>query len=337
MRFLIAGLGSVGRRHLRNLVALGERDIVLLRSGKSTLPDDELDGFPTVTTLEAALDRQPAAVIVSNPTALHLDVAIPAAGAGCHLLLEKPVSHTLERTRELLEALDAGRGRALIGYQYRFHPGLKAVHRWLLDGAIGRVVAATSAYGDYLPAWHPWEDYRQGYSALHSLGGGVILTLSHPVDSLEWLLGPADLAGAWSAAVPELEIEAEAAAAILLAYPDDKVGLVRLDFLSRPRVHRLELIGTTGAIQWDEADGSARLHRRDGEEETLLPPAGFDRNDMFLAELAHFLEVARGEEQPVCSVEDGVRTLGLLVAAKEFAARAKIGRSKTPASGRGRA
>ena len=46
MKYLIAGLGSIGRRHMRNLIALGEKDIVLLRTRKTTLPEDELAPFP---------------------------------------------------------------------------------------------------------------------------------------------------------------------------------------------------------------------------------------------------------------------------------------------------
>ncbi len=90
-KFLIAGLGSIGRRHMRNLVALGQTDIVLLRTRKSTMPEDELTTFPQETNLQQALKKhKPDAVIVANPTALHLDVAIPAAETGCAILLEKP-------------------------------------------------------------------------------------------------------------------------------------------------------------------------------------------------------------------------------------------------------
>jgi predicted dehydrogenase len=77
MKFLIAGFGSIGRRHLRNLRTLGQTDIVLLRSHKSTLPDDEITGLPVETDITAALAHRPDAVIISNPTALHLEVAIP--------------------------------------------------------------------------------------------------------------------------------------------------------------------------------------------------------------------------------------------------------------------
>src|SRR5512146_1218260 len=102
MKILIAGLGSIGRRHLRNLVALGETDIVLLRSHRGTLPDADLEGFPIETELAEALKKhRPQAVIVANPTALHLKVAVPAAQAGCAILLEKPISDSLRGLTQL--------------------------------------------------------------------------------------------------------------------------------------------------------------------------------------------------------------------------------------------
>ena len=98
MKFLIAGLGSIGRRHFRNLIALGEKDIILLRTRKATLPDDELVSYPVETDLTEALQKhKPDAIIVANPTSIHLDIAVPAAEAGCHILLEKPISHSLEQ------------------------------------------------------------------------------------------------------------------------------------------------------------------------------------------------------------------------------------------------
>lgn len=81
---------------MRNLVALGETDIVLYRTHKATLPDDELAGYPVETDLTGALrTHKPDAVIISNPTSMHLDVAIPAAEAGCAILLEKPIAGLL--------------------------------------------------------------------------------------------------------------------------------------------------------------------------------------------------------------------------------------------------
>ena len=123
MKFLIAGLGSIGRRHFRNLIALGEKDIVLLRTRKATLPDDELAGYPVETDLAEALEkRKPDAVVVANPTSLHLDVAIPAAEAGCHILLEKPVSHSLDRLDQLEKPPQKAEAKSSSGFNFAITP-----------------------------------------------------------------------------------------------------------------------------------------------------------------------------------------------------------------------
>src|SRR3990172_2488106 len=218
VKVLIAGLGSIGRRPLRNLLALGERDILLFRTHRSTLPDEDLAGFPVETELEATLAKRPDAVIVANPTAHHLDVAIPAAQAGCHLLLEKPISHSLERVAALESAVQQGRGKVLVGFQFRFHPGLVQAARLLADGAIGRPLSARAVYGEYLPGMHPWEDYRQSYSARRDLGGGVILTLCHPLDTLRWLLGEVQSVWAFTGQLNDLELGVEDTAEIGLRF-----------------------------------------------------------------------------------------------------------------------
>ncbi len=67
------------------------------------MPEEELAGFPVESDLATALSTKPDGVIVSNPTALHLDTAIPSAQQGAHLLLEKPISHSMERVDILAE------------------------------------------------------------------------------------------------------------------------------------------------------------------------------------------------------------------------------------------
>ncbi|MBI3152498.1 MAG: Gfo/Idh/MocA family oxidoreductase, partial [Chloroflexi bacterium] len=114
MKFLIAGLGSIGRRHMRNLIALGEKDIVLYRTRKATLPDDELAGYPVETDLLEALKKhKPNAVIVANPTSLHLQTAVPAAEAGCAILLEKPISNSTDELSQLESAVQKSGSKVL--------------------------------------------------------------------------------------------------------------------------------------------------------------------------------------------------------------------------------
>jgi predicted dehydrogenase len=320
IKIMIAGAGSIGRRHLRNLLALGERDILLYRTRQSTLPEDELSDFPVEVDLDAALAQRPGAVIVSNPTSLHLDVAIPAAKAGCHLLLEKPVSHTMERVDELEAAANRSGAKILVGYQFRFHPGLRYIEELLSKETIGRALSARAHWGEYLPGWHPWEDYRNSYSARADLGGGVILTLSHPLDYMLWLLGPVESLWAFTGKLGSLDLQVEDTAEIGLRFSNGVLGSVHLDYNQQPASHRLEIVGTHGTIHWNNTDGAVHLFQEGGQRwDVTLPPAAFERNQLFLAQMRHFLSVARGEVEPACRLEDGARALELALKSIESA------------------
>ena len=328
MKFLIAGLGSIGRRHFRNLIALGEKDIVLLRTRKATLSDDELAGYPVETDLQAALENhKPDAVIVANPTSMHLDVAIPAAEAGCHILLEKPISNSLDRLDLLQNAAQKSGSKILVGFQFRYHPTLNKARDLIQNGAVGNVLTVHAHWGEYLPQWHPWEDYRQSYAARADLGGGVIVTLTHPLDYLRYLLGDVDSLWSFNGHISPLEIDVEDVAEIGLKFKDGAVGGVHVNYFQRPPVHRLEIVGTQGTLRWDNADGILHLHKLPSSfgsysdappaavSESFSLPDGFERNQLFLAQTRHFLEVVRGEAEPVCSLEDGIQALRLALTA----------------------
>lgn len=320
MKFLIAGLGSIGRRHLRNLLALGQRDIVLYRTRRATLPDEELAGFPVETDLEAALAHQPDAVIVSNPTALHLEVAIPAALAGCHLLLEKPISHSLDNVDLLQAALHEGGGKVLVGFQFRYHPTLRKARELLNAGAIGAPVSVRVHWGEYLPGWHPWEDYRKSYSARADLGGGVTLTLCHPLDYLRFLLG--DVAALWAFYGYQggLDLQGvEDTVEIGLRFASGVLGSVHLDYVQQPPEHTLTLVGTRGTLRWDNASGALTLQAPAKSSEVFAPPEGFERNWLFASQMGHFIQMIEKNETPVCTLEDGIRALMLALAAGESA------------------
>jgi predicted dehydrogenase len=330
MKFLIAGLGSIGRRHFRNLIALGEKDIVLLRSHRATLPDDELAGYPVETDIHAALKKhKPEAVIVANPTALHLDVAIPAAEAGCHILLEKPVSNSLERLDVLQKTAGKSGSKILVGFQFRYHPTLNKARELIQQNALGKVLTVHAHWGEYLPQWHPWEDYRQSYAARADLGGGVIVTLTHPLDYLRFLLGDVESLWSFNGHLSPLEVDVEDAAEIGLKFASGAVGGVHLNYFQRPPVHRLEIVGTDGTLRWDNADGILHFFKMSAPfgsfsdnppapvTETFAPPEGFERNQLFVAQTRHFVETAAGKSEPLCSLADGVMALRLALAARQ--------------------
>ena len=333
MKYLIAGLGSIGRRHMRNLIALGEKDIVLFRTRKATMPDDELAGFPVETDLQEALKKhKPDAVIVGNPTSMHLDIAIPAAETGCAILLEKPISNSTERLDQLEFAVKKSGSKVLVAFQFRFHPGLMRAKQLISDGELGRVISAHVHFGEYLPAWHPWEDYRQGYAARADMGGGVVLTQCHSLDYLPWLAGKVESAWGFTAKLSDLEVDVEDTAEIGLRFESGALGNLHLDFNQQPPAHRFEIIGTKGSLKWDLSDGATRIYRvsaeslatstgmgikSGGEWEAYPLPENWERNVMFLDQMKHFVAVVHGEAEPTCTLDDGVRVMKLISAIHE--------------------
>lgn len=331
MRILIAGLGSIGRRHFRNLVSLGNTDLILLRKNLSTLPDDELAGFPVEYDIQTALKKyKPDGVIVANPTAHHLDVALPSAKAGVAILLEKPISNTLEGVSELEQAVEEHKNKILVGFQFRYHPTLRKAKQIIDSGSLGQVLTAHSHWGEYLPNWHPWEDYRKSYAARMDLGGGVIVTLTHPIDYLRYLLGEVTSVKSITDHVSPLVLQdVEDAAEISLRFSSGALGGVHVNYFQRPPVHRLEIVGNKGTLRWDNSDGILHQYQMPDEfgaisanpspavyTQHTLPP-GFDRNDLFLAQTKHFLNVIQGLEEPSCTLEDGRRALEIALAAKQ--------------------
>lgn len=311
---------------------LGHSDIVCLRSGMGTLPDDELPELPVESDIHRALDRwSPQAVIVCNPTALHLPLAIPAAEFGCDLLIEKPISHSLEGIDRLRQAVRQGGGKVLIGYQYRHNVGLQQVQKLLDSGAMGRTIAARAHWGEDVTGWHPWEDYRQSYSVRRDLGGGALLTLSHPFDYLRWLVGEPRTVWGVARSSEELETDVDDVADVGLDFDSGAIGSVHLNYFQRPAVHRLELSGTQGHLRWDGGDSAVELFQAAAGQPRRFPaPKGYNRNEMFVSEMRHFVDLVQHKVDPICNLDDGVRALELALAARQAS---QTGRSITVDNG----
>jgi predicted dehydrogenase len=316
MRFLISGFGSIGRRHFRNLVSLGERDIVLHRVGKTTLPIDEIKDIPVLADIHQALDTwNPDAAIVANPSALHLDIAIPAARQGCTVFVEKPLSHSDNRLAELRQALEEGGVSLSLGFQFRFHPTLQIAADLLHEQRIGVPYAAHVHWGEFLPSWHPWEDYRESYSAREDLGGGVVNTLCHPFDYLRWLLGEVREVRGRTASMRSLDTDVEDMALIGLIFENGCHASIHLDYLQQPSEHTISIYGSKGTLHWDNETAELKVWTTDSSTwDVYPPPEGFERNDLFLAEMRHFIEVVNGGTSPKSGLEDGVAALEIAMA-----------------------
>ncbi len=228
-------------------------------------------------------------------------------------MIEKPIADKYNQRVEKLVSLAADMDvKTLVGFQFRFHPVIFRIKEILDSGQLGRPLSFNVHWGEYLPDWHPWEDYRLSYAARKDLGGGVVNTLCHPLDYSRWLFGEPRSVTALTGRVSDLDLDVEDFAEIILTFNNDCVGSIHLDYFQRPASHWFEINCEKGQIHWDDADGIARIYWvGDGSWEFIEPPHGFQRNDLFLSEIQHFLNVVKGTESSRCTLQDGAAALKL--------------------------
>ncbi|HYW31077.1 MAG TPA: Gfo/Idh/MocA family oxidoreductase [Gemmatimonas sp.] len=322
LRCVVVGAGSIGRRHLRNLTALGVECAALRTMAGQSGP---LDGWPVLRAWDEVAEFQAGIAVIANPTAYHVDAALAAIRIGCHILVEKPVADRLSVAMELEEAVRRAGTVALVGYQFRFHPSLRAVQQWVAAGLIGTPMAAHAHWGEFLPSWHAGENHLDGYSARSDLGGGVVRTLSHPIDYLRWILGEIVSVSAVTARAEGISRDVEDVASLTLRMRSGGLATVTLDYVERPVRHWLGITGSRGTISWDALSGCAELYDIAGVcQRWTLPESGFERNSMFMDEARHLLACIEGAERPLCTLQDGVRAVAIAEAALQSAREGRV-------------
>jgi len=340
LKVLIVGLGGIGQRHVRNLRALHGSEVEILayrarRLSHVVTPTLDVDRGRDVETeydiavfdrLEDALAERPAMAFVCNPSSLHVPAALMCARAGCDLFIEKPISHDLAGVSELLDEVQRQRRIVMVGYQFRFHPCFVALERLVAERSLGTLLSVRAVIGEYLPGWHPYEDYRTMYAARADLGGGVVLSQIHELDYLYALFGLPRRLFAVGGHLSHLEIDVEDVASSLMEFHvDGHVLPVHLhqDYLQRPASRSCEVLGSRGKALTDFPSLSLTRYDADGVPESRTWDT-WTRNEAFLDELRHFLECVQTRRQPVVDLVDGIASLRMALAVKASMASGRV-------------
>jgi predicted dehydrogenase len=328
----VIGCGSIGERHIRNLRSLGVTTIGAFDPAPERLAQvASTYGAIPYPDVETGLAAAPDAVLVCTPPHLHLPLACRAVDAGAHVFIEKPIAHRLDGVDGLLH-LAAARGRVVcVGYNLRFHAGLRTAKALIDAGAIGPLLALRAEFGQYLPDWRPQTDYRAGYNVRAATGGGIILDASHELDYVRWLGGEVERVFCVAGRLSDLDMDAEDTAAIILRLHAGRLAEVHLDCVQRGYARGCKAIGQQGTLVWDLNDGVHLLPA--GSATWQRFPATADRNQMYLDELRHFLACVRGKEQPLVDGWTGRRVLEIALAARQSAAEGREVAIPAPAAG----
>jgi spore coat polysaccharide biosynthesis protein SpsF len=290
-RAAILGCGSIGQRHIRNLRSLGMTDIFALRSREGHFQDLDPDmGIQEVQDWKALIGSSPDIAIISNPTSLHLETATHLIPHVRGIFIEKPLASSLDGVQDLLENIQDHQVVSFVGFNLQFHTAVQQIQSLLDDGDLGKPLVFQCQVGQWLPDWHPYEDYLQAYYARKDLAGGAALTLIHEIHLALELLGPARAVVCLNPTSDLLPLEVDVVADMLVQHISGSTSQIHLDFIQRP-THRSGVISCErGWIRYDLTQPKVMV-QTEGEVKPriLWEDRDYDANQPYLDEIRTFL------------------------------------------------
>jgi predicted dehydrogenase len=308
-RILVVGVGSIGERHLRCFQKTGRADVALCEPN-AVLREKIADTYrPLAAHDKFDCDTAGAydAVVICTPAHLHVGMAMDVVKSGRHLLLEKPVSISLDGVDHLLKAIDASNRAAGVAYVYRVNPVLQAMKKAINEGKVGRPTHMVVVAGQHFPTYRP--AYREIYYTKHATGGGAIQdALTHLVNAGEYLLGPISRV-CCDAQHQVLEGVTVEDTVNVLARHGDVMGSYAMNQFQAPNEVSFTVHGDEGSVRFDVHRNTLGIARERGgawQEQAFGPT---ERDDIFVAQANAFLDAVEGKAPPLCTMAEGVQTL----------------------------
>jgi len=247
------------------------------------------------------------------PTASHMDVAVEVASHNMPIFIEKPLSHNMQGVEALQRMLSVTGQWAVVGYSLRFHPALQIIKDLL--PAVGTPLYARAEVGQYLPDWHPGEDYTQWYMSKEDQGGGALLDLSHEIDYMSWLFGHCASPIGVVHQVSALDITSDDLAEFTAVFGINMLGSIHMDLLDRSYNRRLRIVGSDATLAW-EWGKPVELKRG---ENVAYSAYNTDRNVQFINEMVAFVDSVKcGIAEPsFAALDDGIEVLKTVLELKK--------------------
>lgn len=314
-RVLIVGVGSIGLRHLRCFQQTGRVKLSLcevnpdLRARVAQENNIERQ-YPDLDT--ALADHHDAAVI-ATPAHLHVPVALRLAEAGLHLFIEKPLSASMEGVVALKQAVDSRGLTAVVGYVSRANPVLQAVKNAIASGRFGRPVEVIANSGQNFPTYRP--GYRETYYRDHAMGGGAIQdALTYTFNTAQWFVGPIDrlVVDAGHQILEGVDVEDTVH---VLARHGHVLACYSLNQHQAPNESTITVVCEHGTVRSETHQNRWRWMAKPDEPWHDEPVTPLSRDGLFIRQANAFLDAMEGHAPPLCSLEDGIQTLCVNLAA----------------------
>lgn len=310
MKVLLVGCGSIGRRHLRNLIALNKvKKIFVYSKVKNYLSG--LKDKNKVSLVESLDNVKVDLAIIANETYKHVDTAIILAKKKINLFVEKPLSHHLSAKLDLLNKIvGLNRLKLSVGYNLRFLGAIKFVKTFLSQQTLGSIYFVKIEAGQYLPNWRSGRDYRVVYSASKRQGGGVALDLSHEIDYMRYFFGDPYSFKAVKVKVSDLKIDSEDIFEGIYTY-DRFICSVHMDYLQKNRKRIIRIEASKGSLVCDLVSKKITIEIN-GKKRIVTDKKLFDLGKTYRDEILSFIKSVEFNREPAVTLEDGVKVLELI-------------------------
>ena len=327
-KILIVGFGSIGKRHLRNILSIKDIDIIIC-SKRNDLKKIKRENINIVKSIDEALNYKPTIGFVTNETSNHIQTSVRLVKNGLDVFIEKPISGTLVGINTLKKIARKKGIVSMVGCDHRFHPCLQKIKNMIDQEQLGRIFSVQVESSSLLSDWHPYEDYSKGYAARKDLGGGVATTMIHELDFLRWFFGDVKEIFSITKNISNLKITADDFSSMSMIFENGVVGELHLDYFARPEFKSCKIRTEKGTIYWNSDFNEVRIFYNSSRKwKTIFKAKNFERNHMFVKELEYFLKCVKNREKTFNDIIQGEKTLQVVLNAKRSSQVKKMLRNK---------
>lgn len=305
-RVLFIGIGSIAKRHIRNLSKLKEIrncqfEIDILRSGKGKQLDD---GIKAIINKEYsysdAIPNNYDIAFITNPTSMHFQTIRSYSGDAKNMFIEKPVFDGL--TYEIEDLGLKGDGKYYVACPLRYSAVLQYVKNNI---TCNDAFAVRSISSSYLPDWRPGVDYRSTYSAHKDMGGGVSIDLIHEWDYLTWLFGMPTQVYSVIGKYSSLKIDSDDSA-LYIGTNSTTTFELHLDYYGRKTLRSMQVF-----LPEETIDADLIGHRISFLKSGKIIDLEEDRDAYQIRELEHFLDIVEGKVSNDNDINHALKVLSL--------------------------
>ncbi|MBU4491742.1 MAG: Gfo/Idh/MocA family oxidoreductase [Euryarchaeota archaeon] len=319
MNVIVIGYGSIGKRHVDNLLKLRQIGQVIVCSNHldSFQNHPEKEKLKLVRSLEElspmiSSGRQFDFAIIANETYKHVETANTIAESGIHLFIEKPISDSVTKAISLKKIAEKSNIKIFVAYNFRFLGAIQYVKNQISSGVIGSLYFAEIEVGQYLPSWRPLSDYRESYSARKEQGGGAALDLSHEIDYMRYLFGDPVSWKSMKSKVSDLDINSEDIFKGIYQFSSGFLCSVHTDYIRHNKKRGINIVGSKGTLECDFIKKYIKMQTNSGEISLLEDVHLFDVDESYKSELNHFIECIEKDKKPQITLDDGIEVLNLI-------------------------